>query len=88
MMTQAETKEIKKLTNKTDKSIKYRCVYMFMVLGGYAYGFTVQVDIAQHDDGSLKVLLLNTQPSSVASDAVIRPYTGDEGKEFLNYNEI
>ena len=83
-----ETKEIKQLTNKNDKSIKYRCVYMFRVLGGYAYGFTVQADIALNKDGSVTVLLLNTQPNSVASDAVIHPYTDEVGKTFLNYNEI
>lgn len=83
-----ETKSIQKFINKNDKSEKYKCVYMFMVLGGYAYGFTVQVDISINSDGTPKILLLNTQPDSVASDAVIVPYTDEVAKTFLSYDQV
>ena len=83
-----ETKSIQKLVNKNDNSVKYRCIYMFMVLGGYAYGFTAQVDISMEDDGKPKILLLTTQPDAVATDVVIVPYTDEVGKTFLNYNQI
>lgn len=83
-----ETKSIQKLVNKTDNSVKYRCIYMFMVLGGYAYGFTAQVDISMEEGAKPKVLLLTTQPDAVASDAVIIPYTDKVGKTFLSFDQI
>ena len=83
-----ETKSIKKLVNKNDNSVKYRCIYMFMVMGGYAYGFTTQVDISMEDGGKPKILLLTTQPDTVASDAVIVPYTDEVAKTFLSFDQI
>ena len=83
-----ETKSIKKLVNKTDNSVKYRCIYMFMVMGGYAYGFTAQVDISMDDPNQPKVLLLTTQPDAVASDAVIVPYTDEVAKTFLSFDQV
>ena len=81
-----ETRSIKKFINKNDKSVKYRCVYMFVVTGGYPYGLSVNVELAY--DTEPRVLLLSLQPLTTKSDVTITPYVEDVAKPFLSYDEI
>jgi hypothetical protein len=81
-----ETRSIKKFVNKNDNSVKYRCVYMFMITGGYPYGISVNVELVL--DPTPKVLLLSFQPLTTKSDTLIVPYQEDVAKKFLSYDEI
>ena len=81
-----ETRSIKKFVNKNDNSVKYRCVYMFMITGGYPYGISVNVELVL--DPTPKVLLLSFQPLTTKSDTLIVPYQEDVAKQFLSYDEI
>lgn len=81
-----ETRSIKKFINKNDKSVKYRCVYMFVVTGGYPYGLSVNVELSF--DTEPRVLLLSLQPLTTKSDVTITPYVEDVAKAFLSYDEI
>ena len=81
-----ETRSIRKLVNINDNSAKYKCVYMFMVLGSYPYGISVNVELVLEPEK--KVLLLSLQPLTTKSDAKILPYTEDVAKTFLSYDEI
>ena len=81
-----ETRSIKKFVNKNDNSVKYRCVYMFMITGGYPYGISVNVELVL--DPVPKVLLLSFQPLTTKSDTLIVPYQEDVAKQFLSYDEI
>jgi hypothetical protein len=81
-----ETRSLQKFENKIDKSVKYRCVYMFMVTGGYPYGISVNVEILM--EPTPRVLLMSTQPLTTKSDVKIVPYAEDVAKTFLSYDEI
>jgi len=81
-----ETKSIKKFINKLDNSIKYRCVYMFMITGGYPYGLSVNVELVLEPEP--KVLLFSLQPLTTKSDIQIVPYTDEVAKPFLSYDEV
>jgi hypothetical protein len=81
-----ETRNIKKFINKGDSSVKYRCVYMFMVTGGYPYGISVNVELAMEPEP--RVLLMSTQPITTKSDVQIVPYKEDVAKQFLSYDEM
>jgi hypothetical protein len=81
-----ETRSIRKLVNRDDNSVKYRCVYTFMVTGGYPYGISVHVELVL--EPVKKVLFLSLQPMTTKSDAMIVPYTEDVAKKFLSYDEI
>jgi hypothetical protein len=83
-----ETRSIKKFVNKNDNStVKYKCVYMFIITGGgYPYGLSVNVELAA--DPKPRVLLLSLQPLTTKSDIKIVPYTDEVAKQFLSYDEI
>jgi len=81
-----ETRSIRKLVNAENKSVKYKCVYMFMVTGGYPYGISVHVELVL--EPVKKVLLLSLQPLTTKSDTKIVPYVEDVAKTFLSYDEI
>jgi hypothetical protein len=82
-----ETRSIKKFTNKNDGTVKYKCVYMFIITGGgYPYGLSVNVELAA--DPNPRVLLLSLQPLTTKSDVKIVPYTDEVAKQFLSYDEI
>ena len=81
-----ETRSIKKFINKLDKSVKYRCVYMFMITGGYPYGVSVNVELVL--EPVPKILLLSLQPLTTKADVQITPYTEDVAKTFLSYDEV
>jgi hypothetical protein len=81
-----ETRSIKKFVNKLDRSVKYRCVYMFMITDGYPYGVSVNVELVL--EPTPKVLLLSLQPLTTKSDVQITPYVEDVAKTFLSYDEV
>jgi hypothetical protein len=81
-----ETRSIQKFTNKKDNSVKYRCAYMFMILGGYPYGLSVTVELVLEPEP--KVLLLSLQPLTTKSDLQIVPFTDEVAKPFLSYDEV
>ena len=81
-----ETRNITKFVSKADSSVKYRCVYMFMVTGGYPYGISVNVELTMEPEP--RVLLMSTQPMTTKSDVQIVPYKEDVAKQFLSYDEI
>lgn len=81
-----ETRSIKMFTNKNDKTVKYRCVYMFLITDGYPYAISINVDIGMTPAPT--VLLLSTQPADTISSSVIQPYTDEDGKKFLSFDEI
>jgi hypothetical protein len=81
-----ETNSIKKFTNVKDNSVKYRCTYMFMILGGYPYGLSVTSELIL--DPEPRVLLLSLQPLTTKSDLQITPYTDEIAKPFLSYDEV
>lgn len=81
-----ETRSIRKFVNKNDKSVKYRCVYMFMVTGGFPYGISVNVELVMEPNP--RILLFSTQPLTTKDDTKIVPYKEDVAKTFLSYDEI
>jgi len=81
-----ETRSIQKFVHKTDKSEKYRCVYMFMVTDGFPYGISLNVELVMEPNP--RVLLFSTQPLTTKSDVQIVPYTDEVAKTFLSYDEI
>lgn len=81
-----ETRSIKMFKHTSDSSIKYRCVYMFMVTGGYPYGISVNVELTMEPNP--RVLLMSTQPLTTKSDVQIVPYKEDVAKQFLSYDEM
>jgi hypothetical protein len=81
-----ETRSIKKFVHKVDKSVKYRCRYMFMVIEGYPYGISVDVELGM--DPEPVVLMLNLQPKTTTEDGKIVSYTDEVGKTFLSFDEM
>jgi hypothetical protein len=81
-----ETRSINKFVNKVDKSVKYKCRYMFLITDGYPYGISVDVEIGM--DPEPVVLMLRTQPTTTTEDAKIVSYTDEVGKTFLSFDQM
>ena len=81
-----ETRSIKKFVHKVDKSVKYKCRYMFIVTEGYPYGISVDVELGM--DPEPVVLMLSLQPTTTTEDGKIVSYTDEIGKTFLSFDEM
>ncbi len=83
-----ETLSVKKYTNTTTNQEIYRCMFMSVKHGGFAFGFAVTSDM-RIIDGKATVIGLRAQPVDYRPPSDPSIYqTTIKGKEFEEYTEV
>lgn len=84
-----ETLSIEKYIHNENNSEIYRCMFMLMKQHGFAFGFSVSVDIKLIPGGTVEVLSARSQPINVTPPTTILPYNNNvEGHEYVDYELI
>ena len=84
-----ETTSLKKFVHKDNKNDLYRCMFMLMKQRGFAFGFSVTVDIAVYTDGTARVMSARTQPIDVKPPLDRSPFESNiEGQDFMEYERF
>lgn len=82
-----ENLKMTKYVHETNKDTFYRCVFMVMKKGGFAFGFAVAADVELKP--ALKIRALNTQPMGPQAGSGVASFVDNgAGHEFYDYKMI
>lgn len=80
-----ETTSIKKFVHVDGGDDIYRCMFMVLKRGGFAFGFALTIDISMSPSGRTHVLSARTQPIDVMPPTDQTPFQSDiEGHAFVD----